>query len=95
MSYHDRLCKIEVTKLKRKGYKVFTEYKLGHAVIDVIGFRDNYVVIIECGWLSNLSKIKAAINGARIIHVPSLKCFLPTGIYDPMEGFRYRKYKPA
>ncbi|MGA2680876.1 MAG: hypothetical protein ABSF44_03645 [Candidatus Bathyarchaeia archaeon] len=83
MSYHELLQKQEAARLEQQGYRVFLEYEIANCRVDVIGFKENGAVIVECGWLTNLSKIKNCTQGIKIISVPSLKCFLPTTPYDP------------
>ena len=76
MTYHDNLCKIEAEKLRKRGFKVEFEKKIGKGcVVDIYATRGDEVVIVECGYLCKpwrQAEVKHYIPHAKFVHVPYL-----------------------
>lgn len=96
MSAHDILCLEEAKKLERKQFKVVLEKKVilengKRYMVDVYAQKDDEVVVVECGWCPQ-DKLKELNTEFKTIHVPYLRCWLPTTPYDPLEGERWKRY---
>lgn len=82
--------------MAQKGYAVSFEKKVTlpnnrNYVIDIYAERDKDIVLIECGWCP-LQKLSELRKHYKTIHVPSMKCYLPTTPYDPLEGKHHLLY---
>lgn len=104
--HHKLLCRIEATKLRKRGYKVEFEKPLNlcgrkHKV-DVLAIKGNEILAIECGYLPELTKhdfLYNIKNGKiiKVIHVPYIRQWCrksyppPPLVYEQMSREDKRK----
>jgi len=96
MSIHDTLCQEEACRLEARGFKVIFEKEIilkngKRYIVDVYAWKDNGVILVECGWCVP-NKLRELNTEFKTIHIPYLKCWLPTVPYDPLEGQRWKRY---
>ncbi len=72
--------------LKKMGaVNIQEEFRINNMVIDVVGFKNNKIIAVECGRLSTdnkIEKLKLIKDIGKIIHLPYLSCTKNKNNYD-------------